>query len=329
MSIKNISRRNVLKTGTLFTISASSGLAFGNSLIKEVGSHAQEPKHSLPFRVSLNTSTLMAYQLPVDIQIEKVIAAGFDGIELWMRDIMTYLENGGTTLALKEKLQAGNLRLENIIGFSEWCSDDPEKRKNAKEQLRKEMNIIKDLGGEHIAAPVMGISKLEPSKMDEYAARYRAILDLEAETGVIPVLELWGMGALHKVSDCAQIIIATGHPKASLLLDFYHVYRGGNSWDTVNVLNGGKLPVMHMNDYPAEPSFDKLTDADRVLPGEGVCRYDTIVPKLYEAGFRGGFSVELFNKGYWDTMDADTLLKKSFESSVLVLSSALQKAGYY
>lgn len=329
MSTKPIPRRNLLKTGTLFAVSALSGWAFGNTLIPEVDWGAQEPKHALPFRVSLNTSTLMAYQLPVDVQIEKVIAAGFDGIEIWMRDILTYLEKGGSTQALREKLQAGNLRLENIIGFSEWCSDDPEKRKNALEQLRKEMTIIKELGGEHIAAPVMGISKLEPSKMGEYAERYRAILDLEAETGVIPVLELWGMGALHKVSDCAQIIIATGHPKASLLLDFYHVHRGGNSWDTVDVLNFAKLPVMHMNDYPSEPSYDKLTDADRVLPGEGVCPYDFIVPKLFEAGFRGGFSVELFNKGYWETMGADTLLKKSFESTVLVLSSALQKAGYY
>ncbi len=271
----------------------------------------------------------MAYKLPVDVQIEKVAAAGFDGIELWMQDIMAYLDQGGSTESLKRKLEEGNLKLENIIGFSEWCSDEPEKREKAINQLREEMNIIKELGGTHIAAPIMGLSKLEPSKMQEYADRYKAILDLEEETGVIPVLELWGMGALHKISDCAQIVIATGHPKASILLDFYHVHRGGNSWGTVDVLNGVKLPVMHMNDYPAEPTYDKLTDADRVLPGEGVCPFDYVVPKLYEAGFRGAFSVELFNKGYWESMDADTLLKKSFESSVLVLSSALQKAGLY
>lgn len=329
MSTKNITRRNLLKTGTLFAVSATSGLSFGGTASKDVRKYTQEPTHSLPFRVSLNTSTLMAYQLPVDAQIEKVAAAGFDGIELWMRDIMTYLEKGGTTQALKEKLEKGNLKLENIIGFSEWCSDDPDKRRKAIEQLREEMKIIKELGGEHIAAPVMGISNLEPSNMGEYAERYRAILDLEEETGVIPVIELWGMGALHKISDCSQIVIASGHPKATMLLDCYHVHRGGNSWDTVDVLNGAKLPVIHMNDYPSEPTYDKLTDADRVLPGEGVCPYDYIVPKLFEAGFRGGFSVELFNKGYWDSMDADTLLKKSFESSVLVLSSALQKAGHY
>ena len=329
MSTKPISRRNLIKTGTLFAVSATSGMALGFPTVSPSFLKTEGQTHTLPFRISLNTSTLMAYKLPVDVQIEKVAAAGFDGIELWMRDIMAYLDQGGNTQSLKRKLEEGNLKLENIIGFSEWCSDEPEKRKKAINQLREEMNIIKELGGSHIAAPIMGLSKLEPSKMQEYADRYKAILDLEEETGVIPVLELWGMGALHKISDCAQIVIATGHPKASILLDFYHVHRGGNSWDTVDVLNGAKLPVMHMNDYPAEPTYDKLTDADRVLPGEGVCPFDYVVPKLYEAGFRGAFSVELFNKGYWESMDADTLLKKSFESSVLVLSSALQKAGFY
>ena len=324
MNQSKISRRQAIKSGSLLALSISTASAFAKNI------HSKSPlDHSLPFRVSLNTSTLIAYKLSVDVQIEKVAAAGFDGIELWMRDIMTYLDQGGSTESLKRKLEEGNLKLENIIGFSEWCSDESEKREKAINQLREEMNIIKELGGSHIAAPIMGLSKLEPSKMQEYADRYKAILDLEEETGVIPVLELWGMGALHKISDCAQIVIATGHPKASILLDFYHVHRGGNSWDTVDVLNGAKLPVMHMNDYPAEPTYDKLTDADRVLPGEGVCPFDYVVPKLYEAGFRGAFSVELFNKGYWESMDADTLLKKSFESSVLVLSSALQKAGLY
>jgi 2-keto-myo-inositol isomerase len=329
MTKSQLSRRQALKKGGLLALSTATLPAFGQNSLLEQHKNKGAAQHSLPFRISLNTSTLMAYTLPVAVQIEKVAAAGFDGIELWMRDIMAYLEQGGTTAALKAKLQEGNLKLENSIGFFEWCSDDAAKRKEAIEQLREEMRIIHEIGGEHIAAPVMGISKLEPSKMHDYAERYRAILELEKETGVLPVLELWGMGALHLISDCAQMVIATGHPKATMLLDFYHVHRGGNSWDTVDVLNGAKLPVMHMNDYPAEPKFDQLTDADRVLPGAGVCPFDVIVPKLYHAGFRGGFSVELFNKGYWESMDADTLLQKSFESTVLVLSRALQKAGLY
>lgn len=317
-----ISRRKAIGTSLKVSFAALGGYAFTSNR-EEVPSIIAKSSNVLPMRISLNTSTLLYYKLAVDVQIDLVANAGFNGIELWMSDIKTFLNNGGKADYLKEKLQKRQLTLENIIGFSKWCSDDPEERKKALVQLREEMNITAALGGSYIAAPVQGISDLDRNKYDDYAERYNAILELGDETGVTPLIELWGMGALHKVADCAQIVIATGHPKATMLLDFYHVYRGGNDWDTIDILNGKRLPVIHMNDYPAKPSYDKLKDSDRVLPGEGVCPFNEIIPKLYHAGFRGGFSVELFNKGYWDSMDAETLLKHSFEKTFNIVQKAL------
>ncbi len=321
-----ISRRKALKTGITGSLAAMGGYAFTSNTEGGGNTLSRETTNKLPVRISLNTSTLLHYKLAADVQIDMVADAGFDGIELWMKDIKTYLENGGTAAQLKEKLQARELVLENIIGFSKWCSDDPEERKKAIEQLREEMQITAALGGTYIAAPVQGISSLDSTKYDAYAERYNAILELGDETGVTPIIELWGMGALNKIADCAQIAIATGHPKATILLDFYHVYRGGNDWDTIDILNGKRLPVMHMNDYPSTPSYDKLKDSDRVLPGEGVCPFDVVIPKLYNAGFSGGFSVELFNQGYWDTMDAKTLLKNSYEKTIDVVQKSLTNA---
>ena len=326
MPTRSFTRRNALKTGIAASLGLASGMAFSMVYNRPQGRHARK-KHTLPFRVSLNTSTLMAYELPVDRQIDLIAAAGFDGTELWMRDIRAYLEKGGMRADLKEKLEAGNLVLENIIGFSQWCNDNAEERKKALEVLRDEMEIIADLGGGYIATPIMGIERLDPARFDEYASRYRAILELGDQTGVVPLLELWGMGALHRVSDCAQIAVATGHPKASVLLDIYHVHRGGNAWDTVDLLNGGRLPVIHMNDYPATPAWNELTDADRVLPGEGACPFNTVIPKLYKAGFRGGFSVELFNRGYWAQWSAQEMLEQSYAKTVEVLSRAMEGVG--
>lgn len=315
-----ISRRKAIGTSLTASLAAMGGYAFI--------SNSQENPNSdtaLPMRISLNTSTLLHYKLPVDVQIDMIAEAGFNGVELWMSDIKTYLENGGKAEDLRDKLEGHKLTLENIIGFSKWCSDNSEEREKAIEQLKKEMLITAALGGAYIAAPVQGISKLDRNKYNDYADRYNAILELGDQTGVTPLIELWGMGALHKVADCAQIVIATGHPKATMLLDFYHVYRGGNDWDTIDILNGKRLPVIHMNDYPDTPSYDKLKDSDRVLPGEGVCPFDEVIPKLYHAGFRGGLSVELFNKGYWDTMSAKTLLKHSYEKTFAVVQSAMRK----
>ena len=310
-------------TGLIASIAAMTGCAFSPREKETAIIMQPKGKRKLPMRISLNCSTLIHYKLPVDVQIDMVADAGFDGIELWMRDIKSYLDKGGKASSLKEQLTNRGLVLENIIGFSKWCSDDADERKKALEQLREEMLITASLGGAFIAAPVQGIDAIESSKYDAYAERYNAILELGDETGVTPIMELWGMGALHKVSDCAKIAIATGHPKATMLLDFYHVYRGGNDWDTIDLINGGKLPVIHMNDYPATPAYNLLKDSDRVLPGEGICPFNRVLSKLYKAGFRGGLSIELFNKHYWDTMDAKTLLDQSYQKTYEVIQRAL------
>lgn len=321
---KGITRRKAIATSLKVSLAAIGGYAFTTKQISHEKNKGSQTKEKLPFRISLNTSTISVYKLEADQQIDMVTSAGFDGIELWMRDIVAFLDKGGTTTQLKEKLDAGNLVLENIIGFSQWCSDDAEVRQKAIIQLRKEMLITAELGGKYIAAPVMGIKTLDPTKFSEYAQRYKDILALKEETKVTPVIEIWGTGVLSKLADCAQITIATGHPDAAMLLDFYHLFRGGSDWDTLDLLNGSRLPVIHMNDYPANPVREELTDAHRLLPGEGICPFDAILPKLYAAGFRGGLSVELFNKEYWATMDAETMLKNSYEKTVAVVENAMQ-----
>ncbi len=318
-----ITRRKALATGLKGSLAAMGGYAFASNTIENQKGKRPTDKKVLPMRVSLNTSTLLHYELDVASQIDLVADAGFDGIELWMSNIKSFLEQGGTTQELKDQLAHRGLVLENIIGFSKWCSDNANERTQAIDQLREEMMITAGMGGTYIAAPVQGIEAINPTKYEAYAERYASILKLGDESGVTPILELWGMGALHKIADCAQIAIATGHEKATILLDFYHVYRGGNHWDTIDLLNGRKLPVIHMNDYPDTPVYNQLTDADRVLPGEGICPFDKVIPKLYNAGFRGGFSVELFNKGYWETMDPKTLLKHSYEKTFEVVQKAL------
>lgn len=320
MSDKRISRRQMIRNSSLALLGAATGFGFSKNKPSEKG---LKQAHDLPFRISMNTSTLQAYELPADEQIRMVADAGFEGIEMWVRDIRSYIDAGGTAEELGDLLASNDLLLENMIGFSQWISDDADTRKEALEILKSDMEMIAAMGGKYIAAPVQGIDSIDKTKFDEYAERYRAILELGDETGVIPILEIWGTGALHKVSDCAHIAIASGHPDATVLFDFYHVYRGGNDWDTINLVNGGKLPVMHMNDYPASPPREKLTDADRVFPGEGICPYDEVIPKLYNAGFRGGFSVELFNREYWDSMNAETILKESYERTYRVLSDAM------
>jgi sugar phosphate isomerase/epimerase len=91
----------------------------------------------------------------------------------------------------------------------------------------------------------------------------------------------------------------SGHPRAGLLLDVYHVYKGGSSFESLRFLNGAMMHVLHINDYPAAPPREQITDAARVFPGDGVAPLPDVLRTLRDIGYRGYLSLEVFNRDYW------------------------------
>ncbi|RHJ82717.1 sugar phosphate isomerase/epimerase [Parabacteroides sp. AM08-6] len=307
-----ISRRKMLISSSLALLGVKLGTA------APAICSTSSPKR-MPFRISLNTSTISGYNLPVEQQIEYCAEAGFEGIELWTKDIEAYVEKGGSYRQLAGKLQAAHLILENIIGFSPWIAGG-----KGMDEMLKEMDMAAALGSRCIAATALGIDQLDRNDFERYSDNYRKILEYGETINVRPLLEVWGSGALNQVADAARIALGTGHPKASMLLDFYHLYRGNNSFDSLHLINGAELPVFHINDYPATPARTELSDADRVYPGDGICPFDKLLPLLYETGFRGALSLELFNPAYWTGKGVKKALETGYKKVSTVIAQAMK-----
>jgi 2-keto-myo-inositol isomerase len=77
-----------------------------------------------------------------------------------------------------------------------------------------------------------------------------------------------------------------------------------------------------MNDYPSDPPRETIADKDRVFPGDGVCPLPTIIRQLIDHGFRGTFSLELFNPGYWER-DALEVAQEGLAKSKAVVQAAI------
>jgi sugar phosphate isomerase/epimerase len=101
------------------------------------------------------------------------------------------------------------------------------------------------------------------------------------------------------LSELLFVAIESGHPDACLLPDIYHLYKGGSDFASLRLVNGRSIHVLHMNDYPAKPDRPSITDADRVYPGDGVAPLTSVLRDLYDIGFRGMLSLEVFNRDYW------------------------------
>ncbi|MDQ3537085.1 MAG: sugar phosphate isomerase/epimerase, partial [Bacteroidota bacterium] len=54
------------------------------------------------------------------------------------------------------------------------------------------------------------------------------ILEIGKNEGVVPHLELWGFSQnLKRLGDVLYVASESGHPDAHILLDIYHLYKGG------------------------------------------------------------------------------------------------------
>ena len=104
---------------------------------------------------------------------------------------------------------------------------------------------------------------------------------------------------LSRIGQALLVAAESGHPKASVLLDVYHIYKGGSGFSGLKFLGPDAMHVFHVNDYPADPPRETIGDADRVFPGDGVAPLKQIFSTLKVCGFRGWLSLELFNREYY------------------------------
>ena len=174
---------------------------------------------------------------------------------------------------LGKRINDLGLKVESSIGFSEWIVDNAEQRKKGLEDVRRCMDMVQQIGGKRIAAPPVGATNQADLNLLKVAERYRALLDIGAKIGVVPMVEVWGFSkSLSRLGETALVAMESGHTQACVLADVYHLYKGGSDFKGVHLLSAAAMNIFHLNDYPAQPGRAEITDAARVYPGDGIRR---------------------------------------------------------
>jgi sugar phosphate isomerase/epimerase len=311
--IAHHSRRRWLAAAGSLTVAATAPSLFAD----DSGTPEWRP------RFCLNTSTIRGQELPLVDEVDLVADAGYDGIEPWIREIQAYVDGGGSLPDLKKRIADRGLTVESAIGFAPWIVDDDARRAEGVEQLKRDMDLVRLIGGTHIAAPPVGAHSGDSAKIDLFtvAERYAAILDVGAEIGVIPQVEIWGPSRnLSRLGEAVLVAVESGHADACVLPDIYHIYRGGSGFEGLGLLSADAVHCLHVNDYPTDRPRTELGDANRVYPGDGDAPVVEIMRMLKLAGFRGALSLELFNRDYW-RQDAAEVVRTGIEKMRAAVSA--------
>lgn len=258
-------------------------------------------KDAPEFRFALNTATIKGYKLSLTEQIDLAAGAGYAGIEPWTADIAKAAETGTPLKDLAKRCSDAGLTVISAIGFATWAVNDHAARAKGLEQMKRDMDLVTQIGGTHIAASPAGVYQAGiVLELDRAAERYRTVLELGRTMGVIPQLEFWGAAAnLSRLDQCLYVAARAAHPDACVLADAYHMYRGSSEPSALRLLGRSAAYSFHMNDYPSQPAREALKDADRVWPGDGIAPLREILQTFVDNRSRVWLSVELFNAAYW------------------------------
>lgn len=296
------------------------------SSIQTATAAAPSQAQQAPVRYCLNMSTINSSQIPIRQQLKIAADAGYTGVELWLRDVDRFIEQGGDLAVLRREISDLGLKVESAIAFGAWIVDDDKARAAGLDQCRRDMENLRALGGRRLAAPPVGASDANADKLnlDAAAERYRELLEIGRERDVVPQVELWGFSKnLATLAEVLYVAAAANHPDACVLLDVYHMYKGGSDFANIGLVPGNRLHCLHMNDYPAQPPRDSIKDEHRVYPGDGVAPLDLILSTLFRGGFRGVLSLELFNREYWQQPPAE-VAKRGLEKMQAAVAGAME-----
>lgn len=307
MNPKVLTRRKALKTAGVVA-GALAALSSGATQRAFATPHHSMAKS--PFIFCLNTATIRGQKLGIEKEIDVAAKAGYDAIEPWVDGIEAYVKGGGKLKDLKKRIKDRGLTVEGAIGFPEWIVDDAGRRAKGLERAKFELDMVSQIGAKRLAAPPAGATDLPRLGLLPAAERYRVLLDLAKNFGVIPQLELWGFSKnLNRLGECVCVAMETSHLDACVLPDIYHVYKGGSDYHGLRWLGRDVVQMLHVNDYPAKPGREEINDGHRLMPGDGVAPVVEVLNLLRAAGGQKVLSVEIFSEQHWK-LDALVVAKE-------------------
>ncbi|MBN2315871.1 MAG: sugar phosphate isomerase/epimerase [Sedimentisphaerales bacterium] len=294
MKANSVSRRRFM---------TSAGMVVGAALTTtqtDIASGNSNNDKNVPFRYCLNTSTIRGQKLSLKEEIDVTAKAGYNAIEPWVQKINDHVSGGGSLRDIRKQLSDLGITVESAIDFPRWVVDDDAERAKGVEQVKRAMDVLAQIGSKRVAAPPAGANREPGLDLMKAAERYRVLLKLGDQMGVVPQVETWGPSKnLSRIGEAMFVVIESGHPKACYLPDVYHTYKGGSDFHGYKQLSAQAIQVIHLNDYPADPPRETIGDRDRVMPGDGIAPLSQILLDLYNNGSRAVLSLELFNPTYW------------------------------
>lgn len=157
--------------------------------------------------------------------------------------------------------------------------------------------------------------------------RIHRLAAIAAGHGLRLVLEFVGLhipdaplNTYHDLASTLALLERVNAPNVGVLLDSYHWYLSGGRVAAIAAIPAVTPLFVHINDAPPG-DVATLTDAMRVLPGEGVIDLDGFLGTIAARGYDGPVSIELFSEKL-RAMEPEDAARLAYDATVAAITRA-------
>ncbi|MGE3466786.1 MAG: sugar phosphate isomerase/epimerase family protein [Pyrinomonadaceae bacterium] len=277
-------------------------------------------------KIALNGATTMKADLSTDIKA--AAAADYDLLEIWSAKLYKYLENQ-TSADLKAEFTAAGIEPYSINSIEHITFRNVEDHARIVAECEMLSRVAAEIGCPYIVV-VPGKLPTGATK-DEIIAESVTVLnelaDIAGRYSVSLAFEFLGQTdcSVQTLDLCNEIVERIGRENVGNVVDSFHFYAGNSTFEAIDAMRPEKLFIFHINDAEDLPKA-KLTDAQRLYPGEGILPLREIKEHFDKIGYGRMVSIEIFRPEYWEN-DPFEVAKRAKESTERVLGLGRYAAG--
>ncbi len=245
-------------------------------------------------KLSMNLVSLRKESL--EERLRAIAEAGFEGIGLWVSDVEEFLAGGGSLERLGELLAQLKLEVPEICALGGWHLVDD--KSGVQKEVKRIGEMCKVIGIKRTVL-ICPVAWEAEAPLERHSKDYRELCEMGKEWGLIMGLEFLGMRkGINNPISAWEIVREANCENGGVVVDFFHLLKGSGKPVDLLSLPAEGIALVHFNDIPADKPLEALTDADRVLPGEGVAPLEELLGNLKKIGYKGWLSIEIFNPVY-------------------------------
>jgi 4-hydroxyphenylpyruvate dioxygenase len=226
-------------------------------------------------------------------KLEAIAAIGFDGVEIFENDLLTF---DGAPKDVRYLAESLGLTITCFQPFRDFeAMPEPQRARNLDRAERK-FDVMQELGTDLLLV----CSNVSPAAIGDdqrAAADLAEIAERAHRRGLRVGFEALAWGRhINTWRHAWQVVAAASHPALGLILDSFHVLALGDDLSALAMVPAEKIFFAQLADAP-RLSMDVLSWSRhfRNFPGQGQLPVAAFVRDLVAAGYRGPLSLEIFN----------------------------------